>query len=139
MKAALSASAWPMVRGKPSKVAVGAIGAGKALAHQVDDDRVRDQLPGLDDLLGGQAERGARLDRGAQHVARGNLGDPESLDEKRGLGTLARSRRSYEHNESSGIGRSALRQPLQRQRSRKQRRESPAVCNRKDAYPKQHR
>lgn len=83
------------------QVAVGAIGLGQAIAHQADDQVVRDQAARVHDLLGFQAQRRAGLDGGAQHVTGGYLRDAVVLGEKGGLGAFAGSGRS-EQNETHG-------------------------------------
>jgi hypothetical protein len=74
--ASFMASACGMVRGKAvEQEALGAIGLRQAFLHQADDDVVADQAASVHHLLGGHAQRCARLDGGAQHVAGGDLRD----------------------------------------------------------------
>ena len=68
---------------------VGAVVLGDAFLHQVDDQVVADQTARVHDLLGFDAQRGAGLDGGAQHVARGNLRNAVLLADEGGLGALA--------------------------------------------------
>jgi len=63
-----------MVRGKPSnRKALGAICFLDAILDQADDDIVGHQATRVHDLLGRNAQLGARLDCCAQHVTGGNL------------------------------------------------------------------
>src|SRR5882672_7147898 len=84
------------------QVAVPAIQVLEALFHEADDDVVGDELPGVHDLLGGESERRARLHGSAQHVAGGDLGNPEVIADKSRLGALAGSRRP-EKNEPHSL------------------------------------
>ena len=68
-----------------------AVGLGDALLDEADDEVVAHQAPGVHDLLGGQTQRRAGLDCGAQHVARGDLRNAEALAEVGGLRALAGS------------------------------------------------
>ena len=70
-------------------VTVLAIGLLEAILDQTDDDVVANQAAGIHDLLGLQAQRGAGLDGGAQHVAGGNLRNAEFFLDEVGLGALA--------------------------------------------------
>ena len=72
--------------------AVGAIGLRDALLDQADDDVVADQAASVHHLLGGQAERRAGLDRGAQHVAGGDLRDAVVLADGASPACLCRRR-----------------------------------------------
>jgi hypothetical protein len=72
--------------------AVGAVGLGDALLDQADDDVVADQRAGVHHLLGGQAQRRAGLDGGAQHVAGGDLRDAVFLADEGRLACPCRRR-----------------------------------------------
>ena len=72
--------------------AVAAVVGLDAFLDQAEDDVIRYQEPGIHDLLGFQAQRRAGADRGAQHVAGGNLGDAEFLGDGLGLGAFSRTR-----------------------------------------------
>src|SRR6266571_1444811 len=61
------------------QIAARAVHLLQALLDQADDDVVGHELPGVHHLLRGDAERGAGLHRGAQHVAGGDLRDAELL------------------------------------------------------------
>ena len=69
--------------------AVGAVGLRDALLDQVDDQVVTDQTTGLHHGLGLQAQGGAGLDRGAQHVAGRDLRDAVFLADEGGLRAFA--------------------------------------------------
>ena len=74
--------------------ALGAIGLRQALFDQINDECVADQTARVHDGLGFQAQGRTRLDGGAQHVARRNLGNAVLLADKRGLRALACARSS---------------------------------------------
>ena len=80
-----------------------AIGGLDALLHEADDDLVGDELAAIHDLLGREPERRAGLDRGAQHVAGGDLRDAVALRDERGLGALARSGTAQEESIASPL------------------------------------
>src|SRR2546422_288180 len=61
---------------------------------RVEDVRVGDELAVVHDLRGFAAERGRRLPRRPQQVARRDLGKTEPLGEDLSLGALARARRA---------------------------------------------
>src|SRR3546814_20449077 len=64
------------------------------LADQPRDDRIGDEFAGVHHRLGLEADRGSRLDRGAQHVARRELHPAMLLPETRRLRSLPRPRRA---------------------------------------------
>ena len=68
------------------------------LIDAIGDDRhhhlIGNQLPGIHDAFGAQADRRAGGDRGAQHVAGGKLDDAVFLDQALRLRALPRSRRA---------------------------------------------
>ena len=86
------------LRNRPRKaveqIAARAVGLLEPLLDQPDDDLVGHQRSRIHHLLGRDAERRARLDRGAQHVARGYLRDAVRLADERGLRSLSRTRRA---------------------------------------------
>ena len=59
------------------------------VAHQSDDDLVGHEAAAVHHLLGREAQRRAGLDRGAQHVAGGDLRYAERLLDEVGLRPLA--------------------------------------------------
>ncbi len=67
---------------------------GQAILDQADDDLVGDQLAASHDALDLLAERRARGDGGAQHVAGGELHHPPGLHQTLGLSALARRGRA---------------------------------------------
>ena len=69
-------------------------GIGEAIAHQAYDDLVGHESAGVHDRLGFDAQRGAGLHGGAQHVAGGDLRDAIVLGQKGCLGAFAGARRS---------------------------------------------
>ena len=69
----------------------------QAVLDQADDDVVGHEAAGIHDLLGLEAQRGARLHRGAQHVAGRDLRNAELLLDEVGLRTLAGARRSQKN------------------------------------------
>jgi hypothetical protein len=71
------------------QVAVLAVVLGQAILDHADDDGVRHQAAGIHVLLGLEAESGAGLDLGAQHVAGRNLGNAELFGDESSLRTLA--------------------------------------------------
>ena len=74
MPEAFRASAWGIVRGKPSKRKPRrAVGRLDPLLHERDDDVVGDELAAVHDRLGREAPRRAGLDGRAQHVPGGDL------------------------------------------------------------------
>ena len=62
-----------------------------------DDDVVRDELAPIHDVLGLQPDRRTGLDRGAQHVAGGELHDPVLGDEALSLRPLPGPRRAEQY------------------------------------------
>src|SRR6266571_3121778 len=81
------------------QIAARAVQVLQALLDEADDDVVGHELPGVHHFLSGDAERGAGLHRGAQHVSGGDLRNAELLPDERGLRALARARRP-EKNQS---------------------------------------
>src|SRR5882672_6371398 len=75
------------------QVAVPAIHVLQTVLHQADDDLVGDQLSRVHHLLGRDAQRSAGLHRRAQHVAGGNLRDPEVVPDESRLRALTGARR----------------------------------------------
>ncbi len=78
--------------------AFGTIGLGDTLFDQTDDDVVRDQLTCIHHSLGFQAELGARLDCGTQHVASGDLRNTVFFHDELSLGTFAGARSPQQNN-----------------------------------------
>ena len=73
-----------------------AIRLGDALGDHVDDDVVGDELAGIHDRLDPLPELAARGDRGAQHVAGGELNEAVRLLEPLCLGPFAGARRAQD-------------------------------------------
>ena len=69
--------------------AVHGVGLREAVLDETDDDVVGDELTLVHHGLGSQTERGARLDGGTKHVARGDLGNTELFADELGLRALA--------------------------------------------------
>ena len=67
---------------------VGAIGLADAFLDQVDDQVIGNQTTAVHDALGDQAQFGAGLDRGTQHVAGGDLRDTEFFGDELSLSTF---------------------------------------------------
>ena len=78
-----------------------AVGLREAFLDEADDDVVRHELTRVHHLLGGETEGRARLDGGAKHVARGDLGNAELFGDELGLGALAGTGRP-DKNETHG-------------------------------------
>ncbi len=77
---------------------VGAVGLGQPLQHHRDDDVVGDQLAGVQVGLGHLAQRGAVGHIGPQDVAGGHVHQLEPVSDPVRLGSLARPRRTQQHN-----------------------------------------
>ncbi len=80
---------WNGAREAVKEEALGAVRLGDAFLNQTDDDVVADQGARVHDGLGLQAQRRARFDRRAQHVAGGDLRDAVFLADERGLRALS--------------------------------------------------
>ncbi len=78
--------------------AVGAIRLGNTLFDQADDDVVRDELTCVHHGFGLEAQLGARLDRGTQHVAGGDLRNTVFFHDELSLSTLAGTRSPQQNN-----------------------------------------
>ncbi|MCY1178554.1 hypothetical protein D9M73_189080 [compost metagenome] len=79
---------------------VGTVRLGDAVLDQVDDQLVGNQLASVHDRLGFQAQRGAGLDSGAQHVASGDLRNGEFFGDELCLSTFTgpgSSQQNYAH------------------------------------------
>ena len=72
------------------------VAASMRLEDHADDHLVGHEVAAVHELLGLPAELGALLDRGAQHVARGDVGQAEVLVQALGLGALAGPGRAEE-------------------------------------------
>ena len=75
------------------------VGLRQSLGDDAQHHLVADQLPRVHDRLGLETELGALLDRGAQHVAGGDVGHAVALGQPHGLGALACALAS-EHEET---------------------------------------
>src|SRR4029077_15393252 len=75
------------------QVAVLAIHVLQPLLYEADNDFVGHQLSRVHDLLRGDAERRSGFHRRAQHVAGGDLRNPEVLPDESRLSALAGARR----------------------------------------------
>ena len=84
--------------------AVGGLAAVDALHDHLADQVVRDEVALLHVLLGLLADRGLLLDREAQDVAGGVVGQVEIVDEALGLGALAGAGRAEEDEVHLGHG-----------------------------------
>ena len=85
-----SASAWTIVRGKPSSRAPRwRVGLLRSALHQPDHQVVRDQGARVHDRRHLATERRAGLHGGAQDVAGRDVGDGVGLGEALALGSLA--------------------------------------------------
>ena len=71
--------------------AVPGLGLRQLVLDEAQDHRVGDERPGVHVPLRFPAERRARLDRRAQDVASGDLGQPEPLGQNLPLRALARA------------------------------------------------
>ena len=87
--------------------AFGAVGLGDAVFHQIDDELVADQLPRIHHRLGLQAQGGASLYSGTQHIAGGDLGNAKFFADKSSLGAFA-SAGGAQQDESHGFPREVL-------------------------------
>jgi hypothetical protein len=67
------------------------LAASQRLADDPEDHIVRHEVPAVHVLLRLPAQRGTVAHRGAQHVARGERGNPEGLGELRGLRPFTRA------------------------------------------------
>ena len=79
-----------MVRGNPSEQEAGlSVGLRETFAHDADDDLVGDKCTGLHELLRRQPHLAACGDRGAQHVAGGDVRQREAGVDTLGLRAFA--------------------------------------------------
>ena len=86
------------------QVALRAIRGLQPLAHEPDDDVVGHQAAGIHDLFRGEAERRARLERGAQHVPGRDLRNAVRPGDEGGLRAFAGAR-GTEEDETHGRSR----------------------------------
>ena len=80
------------------KEAVRAVRLGDALFHQPENYIVGYQTASIHDLLRLDTQRSPLLDRGAQHVAGRNLGNPVLFFDVVGLGSLSGTRTTEQNN-----------------------------------------
>jgi hypothetical protein len=83
--------------------AVGTVALRDAFLDQADDDVIADQAAAVHHLLGGQAQRRAGLDGGAQHVAGGNLRNAVLLADERGLRAFAGAGGAQKNESHEGL------------------------------------
>jgi len=74
--------------------ALATVRLGQALAHDADHEFIGNQLAGVHELLGLQAQRRALANGGTQHIAGGDVRHGKPANEELGLSALPRSRRA---------------------------------------------